>query len=988
MARMLLKPSDESDTSQDMKNQFDVPPSCRIVSLNSPIHINRPKNMRLLPQSPPSGGLPRPAHWSRAMLAVSLASLASISGILADTITWNFGTTAINASPSSTAIPNLAVAPLTTGNNFGTVAAPFTTASASSGYPGATGQHNAGAAAKIGALDTTASTGSAYFEFTLTPQNGATVSVSQIDFGTRSTSTGPQAFAIRSSVDAYATSLATGTIANNSSWGSAIKSSAVTVAATTAPVTFRIYGYSGAGSPGSGTINWRIDDLTITAAVVGGSTDTLTLTLSPNTIKETGSPSASTATVTRSGTPPFASDLTVAIAITGTTATAPTTVLLPLATGSASFTVTAVDDSLADGDETATITVSAPAFISDAEVITVQNDGDTPPLVINEIQGNPVNPTSGGLPIDNNGDGVFDLSQDEFVELVNVSGANLDISGWTLSDNAQVRHTFVPGTIVLVGQAVVVFGGGTVPPSIGNALAFRSTTSQLGLNNTGGDLVTIRDSSSTFITSAGYSADISTQPASFNMSPEKTFGSPYVLHTAVSGAVGNASPGRKVDGLEFISLDPLTMSISVASISENGGTATGTVTRPGSTAAALPVVISSTNIAKATVSTPIEIPIGAVSADFTITGVDNIEPDGTVAVTIRASGLGFAPAQANIDVVSDTDPIPAATLAPGSIAFTVFNADGGDDFGFVALVPIPAGTEIRFTDNEWNGQPLATTGVFNTGEGFLKWTAPAGDVPAGTVVIINGASSVAPYASNVLDPFSGTPYGTVTGTVNLNVSLETLYAYQGTELYASGFLAAIASHAGDSVVGTDLSASQVVYLPTGARIGAYKGARSTQSSFAGYLALIDDTATNWDAQTALVSQSTDTSTDGVTPDAPFNYDVFSLLVAGNTYGDWATANSAAGGAGGDHDNDGVKNGVEYFFGATGSTFTPNPQPNAAGLISFPHPVATPGTTYRVETSPDLVTWTPVTSTESGGFVNYTIPSGLGKVFVRLNVVTP
>ena len=108
----------------------------------------------------------------------------------------------------------------------------------------------------------------------------------------------------------------------------------------------------------------------------------------------------------------------------------------------------------------------------------------------------------------------------------------------------------------------------------------------------------------------------------------------------------------------------------------------------------------------------------------------------------------------------------------------------------------------------------------------------------------------------------------------------------------------------------------------------------------------------------------------------------------NTYANWASDNVNNQGPTLDFDNDGVTNGVEYFFGTTGTTFTPNPQPNAAGLISFPHPVTTPGATYQVKTSPDLVVWTPVTTTESGGFVNYTIPSGQGKIFVRLEVIVP
>ena len=61
-------------------------------------------------------------------------------------------------------------------------------------------------------------------------------------------------------------------------------------------------------------------------------------------------------------------------------------------------------------------------------------------------------------------------------------------------------------------------------------------------------------------------------------------------------------------------------------------------------------------------------------------------------------------------------------LAPGSIAFIGFNADGNDSLAFVALATLPAGTTIFFSDREWTGS------AFNTGEGGWSWTAPATDV--------------------------------------------------------------------------------------------------------------------------------------------------------------------------------------------------------------------------------------------------------------------
>src|SRR5688572_1838372 len=183
------------------------------------------------------------------------------------TFSWNFGTDAANPNPSSgTPVAGLTISAISQGNNNGTTTL-LTTTSASGTYAGASGQFNAGAAARIGALNAGAS-GSAYFEFTLTPDAGKTVSVTNINFGSRSTGTGPQAYTIRTSLDAYGSGAATAAVPNNSIW--ALYTNIVSVtSAEGAAVTIRIYGYNGAGTPSVNTANWRIDDLSVTVNVTG-----------------------------------------------------------------------------------------------------------------------------------------------------------------------------------------------------------------------------------------------------------------------------------------------------------------------------------------------------------------------------------------------------------------------------------------------------------------------------------------------------------------------------------------------------------------------------------------------------------------------------------------------------------------------------------------------------------------------------------------------
>ncbi len=116
---------------------------------------------------------------------------------------------------------------------------------------------------------------------------------------------------------------------------------------------------------------------------------------------------------------------------------------------------------------------------------------------------------------------------------------------------------------------------------------------------------------------------------------------------------------------------------------------------------------------------------------------------------------------------------------------------------------------------------------------------------------------------------------------------------------------------------------------------------------------------------------------------------FNNVAPAGGYSDWATTNAGGQGASGDYDNDGVKNGVEYFMGQTGSTFTPHPVP-VGSLLSWPHSATATGITYKVWTSPNLTTWTDVTEStvDSEGTLKYTLPPGGGKLFVRLEVVTP
>jgi uncharacterized repeat protein (TIGR02543 family) len=176
-------------------------------------------------------------------------------------IYWDFNTNTTTAAPAGWTI-----GAVSQGNNNGTTTM-LTSLSPSSGYTNsygipASGGTNAGAAARTGAINS-GTNGSAYFEFTVTAPNSSTnLAITNLSFGSRSTSTGPQSYGIRSSEDNYVANLAGGALLANSTW--ALASNSLSVRMTNgASKTFRVYGYNGTNAASANTANWRIDDLTL-----------------------------------------------------------------------------------------------------------------------------------------------------------------------------------------------------------------------------------------------------------------------------------------------------------------------------------------------------------------------------------------------------------------------------------------------------------------------------------------------------------------------------------------------------------------------------------------------------------------------------------------------------------------------------------------------------------------------------------------------------
>lgn len=160
-----------------------------------------------------------------------------------------------------------------------------------------------------------------------------------------------------------------------------------------------------------------------------------------------------------------------------------------------------------------------------------------PAALLNEVFASPKE--------DANGDGAVSSRTDEFVEIMNVGAADLDLSGWSVSDSAMLRLKFAAGTKVGAGKALVVFGGGDPAKfgSLGGAVV-RVAKSGLGLNDTG-DSVTLKDAKGKVVDSLKYRAE-GGRGSALVRSRDGDSTAPFIPHPDVP-----QSAGLKSDGTPF-----------------------------------------------------------------------------------------------------------------------------------------------------------------------------------------------------------------------------------------------------------------------------------------------------------------------------------------------------------------------------------------------------------------------------------------------------
>lgn len=137
-------------------------------------------------------------------------------------------------------------------------------------------------------------------------------------------------------------------------------------------------------------------------------------------------------------------------------------------------------------------------------------------------------------------------SHDEYVELVNFSSNAVELLNWTISDEVQVRHRFEKPFSLGPFGSVVVYGGPWTnhAPGLQTPHLATSVAQLFGLNNSGGDTLSLRNAQGRLVWRVHYS----TLPSDGSLT-RSSAAAEFVPHASVSALP--VSPGLQSDGEPF-----------------------------------------------------------------------------------------------------------------------------------------------------------------------------------------------------------------------------------------------------------------------------------------------------------------------------------------------------------------------------------------------------------------------------------------------------
>lgn len=330
------------------------------------------------------------------------------------------------------------------------------------------------------------------------------------------------------------------------------------------------------------------------------------------------------------------------------------------------------------------------------------------------------------------------------------------------------------------------------------------------------------------------------------------------------------------------------------------------------------------------------------------------------------------------------------------------NGSGALTFTAANLNPVIVG--ITTTRTLWLGGTY--TGGSNEFQGIIKdndvagkvnvgkgndasiWTLSGANTYTGSTIVQGGALKLGATGS-----IAGSPTVSINAGATFDTSAQASYTIPSGQSLALGVDAGGAGSSGRIVAdGLNISNAAVTYNISGTpNDPAYVLATYTPGQLSGTFLSVPTPPAGYILNYAYQGNK-----------------IALVQAAAGGYSAWQTANSTTGALDADHDNDGVKNGVEYFLGGNTNTtgFTALPGvTNTAGNLSVTWTKATTGyagvytTDFVVETSTTLASgsWTAASTSGTpatadtvyinGNNVTYTFPVGTKK-FARLKVTGP
>ena len=398
----------------------------------------------------------------------------------------------------------------------------------------------------------------------------------------------------------------------------------------------------------------------------------------------------------------------------------------------------------------------------DSNPTTVEFSGDARrDVLINEFLADPPDGPAG----DANRDGVRDASQDEFIELVNTTTHDIDLSGYQIFTRSTgpdtLRHVFAAGTVLRSCSAVLVFGGSNSSfnpndPAFGGALVVRASSGGLSLVNSGG-VISLLDQASAIVNlvsyggSSGINAD---NNQSLTRSPDITGN--FAQHLAASGGARAFSPGTQLNGAPFSSCTPAVTRVDVSPPS-----------------ATINFGAQQQFTARAFDAGNNEVPGVIFSWQSSNTNVVTVDQTGLAAAMsagateIRATGRGVqsAPAMLTVNpvappnvVINEVDSDQAGTDT-GEFVELYDGGTGNTSLTGLVVVFYNGSDDKSYAAFDLDGRSTNANGYFTLGNAAV----PGVDRVFADGLMQNGADAVALYVGNASD----FPNGTSVTTTNL-----------------------------------------------------------------------------------------------------------------------------------------------------------------------------------------------------------------------------